>query len=320
MTSVFFSYSHKDEVLRDQLEVQLTMLKREALIETWHDRRITAGEDLGSSILSSLDDADVILLLVSPDFLASEYCWGVEVSRAMARHEAGKATVIPVILRFCEWQKAPFGKLLAAPKDGRPVSNWPDRDEAFLDVARMIRSALGKQVSAQKPLPNNPRADVSPIVPDVRSSNLRISKRFSDADKDAFLHDTFDYIGKFFDGSLIALKERNTAISVSFRRIDANRFTATAYRDGQKEAACTVWIGGDRFSSSGISYSNNDSGATGSMNEELTVEADDQLLSLKALMNGYRYSGRDKKLTMQGAAEYLWDMFIEPLQRSSAGR
>src|SRR5688500_16580070 len=101
MTLVFFSYSHKDEQLRDDLEVQLTMLKREGLIEAWHDRRIPAGSHLDDAISSKLEEAEVILLLASPDFLASEYCWGTEVRRAMERHEAGEAVVIPVVLRPC---------------------------------------------------------------------------------------------------------------------------------------------------------------------------------------------------------------------------
>src|SRR5918911_929130 len=142
MTTVFFSYSHKDEQLRDDLEVQLTMMKREGLIEVWHDRRIVAGSDFGKAISNKLEEGDIVLLLVNPDFLASDYCWGVEMTRAMERHQAGEATVIPVILRACEWHRAPFGKLLATPTDGKPVMAWADRDTAFLDVARQIRSAV----------------------------------------------------------------------------------------------------------------------------------------------------------------------------------
>jgi hypothetical protein len=84
--------------------------------------------------------AHIVLLLVSADFLASNYCYDIEVTRAMARHEAGEARVIPIILRPVDWQSAPFGQLQALPKDGRPVRSWPDPDEAFLDIALGIRS------------------------------------------------------------------------------------------------------------------------------------------------------------------------------------
>lgn len=127
MPTLFFSYSHADEALRDQLEKQLAMLKRQGAIETWHDRRIGAGSDFGSEIDDHVNKDDIILLLVSSDFLASDYCYDREMLRAMERHKAGEAVVIPVILRACDWHNAPFGKLNAVPRDGRPVTLWPDR-------------------------------------------------------------------------------------------------------------------------------------------------------------------------------------------------
>lgn len=142
MATVFFSYCHKDEDLRDRLETHLAMLKKQGLIEAWHDRRIKAGDEFDHSISSQLNSADVILLLVSPDFLASSYCYDIEMARAMERHNAREARVIPVILRHCDWHGAPFGRLLASPKDGKPIRSWPDMDEAFLDVVKQIRAAL----------------------------------------------------------------------------------------------------------------------------------------------------------------------------------
>jgi hypothetical protein len=144
LTKVFFSYSHADETLRDQLEKQLAVMKRQSVIETWHDRRIGAGRDFGSAIDEHVDADNIILLLVSPDFLASDYCYDREMERAMARHHAGDAIVIPVILRPCDWHGAPFGKLQATPLDGKPITLWSDRDEAFLQVARAIREAVGR--------------------------------------------------------------------------------------------------------------------------------------------------------------------------------
>src|SRR4051794_23858837 len=108
LAKVFFSYSHVDETMRDQLEVQLSMLKRQGVIDTWHDRRIGAGQEIDGSISRNLEDSDIILLLVSPNFLASDYCYDKEMLCAMERHERGEAAVIPVILRACEWHHAPF--------------------------------------------------------------------------------------------------------------------------------------------------------------------------------------------------------------------
>jgi hypothetical protein len=124
MATIFFSYSHKDEALRDELETHLSMLKRQGFITTWQDRRIAAGDILDPMINAHLESADVVLLLVSPDFLASDYCYDKEMSRALERHEAGKCRVIPVILRPSDWHDAPFRKLLAAPgrQAGHPVA------------------------------------------------------------------------------------------------------------------------------------------------------------------------------------------------------
>ncbi len=142
LASVFVSYSHKDESYREQLDAHLSTLKNQGLIDAWHDRRINPGEEFDATINSELDRADIILLLVSPDFLASPYIRDVELARAMARHKAGEARVIPVILRHCDWRGTPFGALLATPKDGLPIKAWPDIDMAFLDVVTTIRRAL----------------------------------------------------------------------------------------------------------------------------------------------------------------------------------
>lgn len=142
--NVFLSYSHADESLRKQVETQLSMLKRQGVIETWHDRRIGAGTEFAAAIDEHVQSDHIILLLVSADFLASDYCVDIEMKRAMERHEAGQAIVIPVILRACEWHEAPFRKLTATPPNGKPIMQYADRDEALLEVARAVREAAGR--------------------------------------------------------------------------------------------------------------------------------------------------------------------------------
>jgi hypothetical protein len=151
LASVFFSYSHVDEALRDQLEKQLSLLKRQGVIEVWHDRRIGPGQDFAAEIDRHVETDDIILLLVSADFLASDYCYEIEMKRAMERHAAGEAIVIPVILRACDWHGAPFGKLNATPPDGRPVTQYPDRDQGLLEVAKAVRAAANRAASKKTP-------------------------------------------------------------------------------------------------------------------------------------------------------------------------
>jgi len=139
---IFYTYAHADNKLRNELEKHLSLLKRQGEISAWHDREIGAGQEWAKEIDVHLNDADVILLLVSPDFMASDYCYDIEVKRALERHDAGEARVIPVILRPVDWHEAPFGKLKPLPTDGKPISRWSDRDEAFYDVVRGIRESI----------------------------------------------------------------------------------------------------------------------------------------------------------------------------------
>jgi hypothetical protein len=315
MANVFFSYSHKDEPLRDELEVHLAMLKREGAISAWHDRKILVGDALNGEIYERLNDAQVILLLVSPDFLASAYCYDVEVKRAMQLHEQGRARVIPVILRPCDWQaSAPFAKLLAAPKDGKPITKWADRDEAWLDVVHQLRTALPKPLQAAATQAAAVQQEPG-AVPRPRSSNLRIRKEFTDADKDGFLDEAFEYMARFFEGSLAELQERHADLQTKFKRIDARTFTAAIYQNGKAAGRCAVRHGGSRGFGGGITYSQDDSATGGSYNESLSVEASEQSLFLRPLGMASAWAGGPKgRLTFDGAAEYYWGMLISPLQ------
>lgn len=135
----FFSYSHDDEALRNQLEKHLASLKHEGLVDSWHDRRLVAGEMVDNAIDAQIDAADIVLLLVSASFLSSHYCYSVEMQRALARHARKDCRVVPVILRACDWTHSSMGKLLAVPQDGKPITSWTNLDEAFTDVVRQVR-------------------------------------------------------------------------------------------------------------------------------------------------------------------------------------
>lgn len=138
----FYSYAHEDERLRKKLDKQLSLLKRQGLITEWHDHKIGAGEEFDLEIKRHLNSAQIILLLISPDFMASDYCYNIEMQGAIERHERGEARVIPILLRPADWKNASFGKLKPLPSDGKAVTRWSDRDEAFLNIAKGIRSVV----------------------------------------------------------------------------------------------------------------------------------------------------------------------------------
>nr|WP_207229496.1 type ISP restriction/modification enzyme [Ktedonosporobacter rubrisoli] len=141
---LFYSYAREDEALCKQLDVHLALLQRQGVIQAWNRREIVAGSLWAQEIDAHLKAARIILLLVSPNFIASDYCYGIEMREALRRHEAGEAAVIPILLRPCDWETALFGKLQALPKNARPVRAWSNRDAAFTNIAKGIREFIDR--------------------------------------------------------------------------------------------------------------------------------------------------------------------------------
>jgi WD40 repeat protein len=139
---IFCCYAHEDQSLLVDLKKHLKLWERQGLLTLWTDTDITAGTNWEKEIVLHLNTAHIILFLVSPDFLVSEYCYGTEMRYAMERYDRGEVRVIPIILRHCSWQEAPFGKIQALPAHAEPVVGWHDQDEAFTDVARGIRNVV----------------------------------------------------------------------------------------------------------------------------------------------------------------------------------
>ena len=146
---LFISYSHIDQLLKNELVKHLEPLKRSNLIEAWHDGALKAGDEWEKEIFDQLEEADIILLLVSIDFINSEFCYDVELERALERHSEGTAVVIPVILRSCHWQQTPFAKLQALPKEAKAICSWSDQDEAFTNVIEGIRIVAEKMLASE---------------------------------------------------------------------------------------------------------------------------------------------------------------------------
>jgi hypothetical protein len=313
MIDLFFSYAHQDEAMRNELEVHLAMLKRSGVLRSWHDRRITAGADLEAQISQHIETADVILLLLSPYFLASDYCYEREAQRALERHDEGSSVVIPVILQPCDWLSSPFRKLRATPADGKPVAKYPNIHDAFLEVTHDIRAAAESlDKGAPEVMIRSSKAPARDLG--VRTSNLRLKKSFTDRDKDVFRDDTFAYIEKFFENSLAELRDRNPAIEFRFKRLSATAFNAAVYVGGTKKTACHIWLAETRSFGVDIAYSASDTSTTNSMNDGVRIEDDGYQLGLRTSGLNVMGSSGDNLLTPHGAAEYFWATFIAPLQ------
>lgn len=141
---LFYCYARQDKSFRDDLDLHLSGLKRQGLLSTWHDLMITPGEEWEKAIDLRLNEADIIVLLVSPNFIASDYCYSKEMVRALERHDRGEARVIPVLIRPADWTRAPFSKIQLLPSNSYAITRWPDRDSAFEDVARGLRAVVEK--------------------------------------------------------------------------------------------------------------------------------------------------------------------------------
>ncbi len=168
---VFFSYAKRDKILRDRLEEHLSNLKYKGLIQTWHDRDILAGSDWLEQIDISLHNAQIILLLISSTFMASDYCYSKEMQQALQLHAQKKATVIPILLRPVLYTGAPFARLSILPTNGKPVTSWRDRDSAFVDVALNIEKVAMYYVQnrpVDQPIPSSQPS--SPLVQDLSAS------------------------------------------------------------------------------------------------------------------------------------------------------
>jgi TIR domain len=174
---IFFCYAREDEGLLKKLKNHLLPLQHQEIIDMWHDRDISAGTEWKQAVDERLSRAHIILLLVSPDFMASDYCYGIEMKQALQRHQKGDAKVIPIILRPVSWQDTPLGVLQALPRDGIPVIDhtWHSIDYALYDVEISVKKAIKllqssfnapvPSISLSQPTPNKQHATEKPNSP-----------------------------------------------------------------------------------------------------------------------------------------------------------
>lgn len=322
MTTLVFSYSHVDEALRNELEKHLSPLKRMGKITTWHDRRIVPGQEFEHPIDHYFSQADIILLLISSDFIASDYCYQVEMTNALERHKRGDAVVIPVILRECAWHQLPFGSIMAATIDGKPITRFASHDEGYVQVVNAVSRAIAdmeakkpqQRANIPSPDPESPMFQTTDMVFIPRSSNLSLPRNFTDLDKDRARREGFDYVALYFENSLDELKNRHAGLEIDLHRLDADSFTCAVYINGSKVGQCAIWRGNQHHGMGDICYSQ-DSVVRNSINESLSLADNGQTLGFRALMGEYSSgNSREDLLTNEGMSEHLWGMFFSVIK------
>jgi TIR domain-containing protein len=230
MAKAFISYSHRDEKALERLHTHLATLRRERTITAWFDREILAGDDIDSTIDSNLTESEIFLALVSPDFLASNYCYEQEMAKALERHAEGTLRVVPVILEPCDWKSTPLGKLKALPKDGKAISTWTNENIAYLDVVTELRRIFSEQQQ-----PNQSAVTEEGVVPRSgkrETRRYRIKKEFDSIDRDDFRQKAFATIQDFFRQSVDELNEIGDSIRARFERMSDLAFSCTVLNKG----------------------------------------------------------------------------------------
>jgi hypothetical protein len=307
VSTAFISYSHRDEVFRQELETHLAPLRRQGLLSVWHDRRIPPGDLVDETISENLESADLILMLISADFVASEYCYAREMTRALELHEAKAARAISIICRPCDFHGLPFAKFVLLPTDAKPVSSWTDPDAAWVDVVRGIRRTL-ETADSQRKRPT--RSDVEAARPQPATDRPRLPRRTTDLQMDNFSRNAMRDAGTYFQKELDMLEMRDSAWKGEFRQIDADRFTGQVYFDEKEVASCTIFRGG--IGPRTIHYSQGVTSTANSWNEALMVEADENGPYLKPMGLAIHFRGqRPNRMEPFDAASFLFEMLMD---------
>lgn len=343
MLKGFVAYSKTDSSDVDRLMVHLKSLEHEALIETWHDRQISPGEEWNTRIREELEAADVIIFCVSADLLATDYVQKIEIPNAIKRHDHREATVIPVILRRCAWEGNPFlGKLQGIPAKGRTVQDYvrnDDVDDVWTTVADAVREAVRSRrsrhetpsESSDSPERDVPlERDVPPewVVPDtwVQLSGAEpviLAGAGVASDLDHGAHSTFAIILHYFEASLKNVKAANPNCDTRLRKLPDDAFEASISMGGQRLSFCGVFIQ-NREGSEDIGYSISGANNRSSMGESLIL-AQKQMRSLikwEVVRGGSiihtvgikHATGVDtSQMDPVKAASYLWSLFVGQL-------
>jgi len=179
--NIFFAYSREDSSLRNRLDKHLSSLKRNNHVKTWFDGEIDPGNEWEQNIFDALESADIILLLISADFIASDYCYNVEMKKAIERHKNNISIVIPIILSHCDWTETPFSKIQALPKDGIPVldKKWYTEDQALKDVAVGIRSTVSRILKERE----DKLADYYQEIDELKEETKRLEVKLEESRK-----------------------------------------------------------------------------------------------------------------------------------------
>ena len=305
-TRVFISYSHRDAGALERLHVHLANLRREARIDAWFDREILAGDVLDAEIERELEAANLFLLLVSPDFIASDYCIEREMQRALERHDQGEARVVPIIVEPCEWAAIPaLRRLKAVPKNGMPISDWTNANTAYLNVVQEIRRTID---AGDMTAPAATATDPAPASRRPSAPRYRVQRDFDDIDRSEFRDAAFAMIKDYFRRAAAEINAVD-GLRGRFADLSPTSFGCTVVNRGRRHgtAHITVHRRNARFALGDIYFSFEENAEENTANGGFNLSADEYE---QFLINTMTFGPEPGRMNPEQAAEYLWEQFL----------
>ena len=303
----FVSYSHVDERALERLRKHLSVLKREGTLPIWTDHAIVAGDRLDTVISAELERSQVFLALVSPDYLASGYCYDKEFKRAMELSSEGRMRIVPIIVEPCDWLSSPLKDFSALPKDGQAISGFTNENVAYLSVVSGLRRMIEAASEIQAP------QGAASVPPSGRRP--RIKQDFDTIQKAEYVDAAFRTVRDFFRASCAEIAQVGDDIRAKFDDMGTTAFTCSVVNRARRshgEAHITVHNVKSRSHGFGgeISYVYQQHAERNTSNGSIRVSNDDYQLFLT--MDRFDMSGREGgNITPEQAAEKLWTEFVK---------
>ena len=304
----FISYSHKDEAALGRLHIHLAVLRREGRIDEWFDREILTGGDIDAEIAERLESSGLLLLLVSPDFLASDYCVEREMERALERHRSGEARVVPIIVEPCDWASTPLRNLKALPREGNPISEWTNENNAYLDVVQELRRVL--EAEEMPRAAEQEEAMIQPGSSRSRFRRYRVKRDFDEIDHSDFRQASFAVIRDYFKRAVAEI-DAIEDLRGRFVSLSASSFTCAIVNRAREHGTANITVHGGKENTGlgDISYSFTENASPNTANGMFTIEADEYELFLSSMM--MNFGRHEDRLTPETAAEHLWEDFLQ---------
>lgn len=301
----FISYSHRDEAVVERLHTHLAMLKREGALSAWYDREILGGGDLDDDIAENLAASDLFIAVVSPDFLSSDYCYEREMARAIERHEKGDIRVLPIIAEPCDWHSSPLARFKALPKDGKPISEWENKNNAFVDIIGEIRR-IHEADTPSVPVGNSSEETSQP----KSAKGYRIQRDFDAIDKADFKRECYKSIRSYLVNSAREL-DQVEGVRARVEDLGPTSLTATIvnrFKEGTS-AHITIHSASDTYAMGDIFFSHQLNAPSNTANGGFLIESDEYELFLSPQL--FSFSEMPERVTAKEAAEYLWNDLLE---------